>query len=52
MVTKGNVKKLYELSLLLTTLGLAPLAVSEAETPTYGAFLTLFLFVTHRKNAD
>lgn len=35
MVTKGNMKKLYELSLLLTTLGLAALAVSEAETPNF-----------------
>lgn len=53
MVTKGKVKKLYELPLLLTALELAALAMSEAETTTCGTLVTSFIYsVIHRQNAD
>lgn len=53
MVVRDKVKKLYELSPFLTALGLANLAVSEAEISTCSALeFPLFLFVVHRENAD
>ena len=54
MVTKNKAEKLRELSLLLTALGRAGLAVSEAETSNLWCLRTscISLFVTHRKSAD
>lgn len=47
VVTKSKVKKLYE---LLTALGLAALASSEAETPVCGVLVISFILRPRQKD--